>query len=282
MTIDDQDLKLLLRAHAAETLAAEGLRVRIEVAGDPGIDVDARLHAALSRFDDRQQRLETLAAVGQFGAGVTHEVRNVMTGILGFAQVARRKCEGQPAAAAEMLEYIETESLRCLEILTQHLGFTRPSDTERRHFTLAEVVGSVGKLTGHQLNMSRVKLEVDVAADLPRLHGDSGALKQVVLNLVMNAMQALSDDGGCIRLVGRCGPGCVQLTISDNGPGISAELAARIFEPFFTTKPEGEGTGLGLSLSRKIVEDHGGTLTLSSEHESTGAVFTLRLPTGEA
>ena len=280
MAIDDQNLKLLLRAHAAETLAAEGLRLHIDVESEPGIDVEAGLAAALSRFDDRQQRLETLAAVGQFGAGVTHEVRNVMTGILGFAQVARRKCVGQPQAAAEMLEFIETESLRCLEILTQHLGFTRRQDPTRRAFALCDIVASVSRLTGHQLTMNRVKLEVDLAADLPSLHGDSGALKQVILNLVMNAMQALGSDGGRIRMVGRrASDGFVELQIADDGPGVSAEVAARIFEPFFTTKPDGEGTGLGLSLSRKIVEDHGGTLSLTTA--SSGAVFTLLLPAGE-
>ncbi|MDB4970764.1 MAG: integral rane sensor signal transduction histidine kinase [Myxococcales bacterium] len=231
-----------------------------------------------AKKDDAQARMEALAALGQVGAGVTHEVRNVMTGILGFTQVALKRVHAKPEAAAELLELIEKEAQRCVEILTQYLSFTRPRKRERAPLDLSDVVVSVARLMNHQLNMNRVKLEVELAEDVPLVMADAGALKQVVLNLMINAMQALKGSGGRVQVMGRrTSDGGAEVQVRDDGPGVPPEVAAQIFEPFFTTKPDGEGTGMGLAVSRGIIEEHGGTLTLDSA-PGRGAIFSLRLP----
>ena len=228
---------------------------------------------------DGQERMEALAALGQVAAGVTHEVRNVMTGILGFAQVAMRKVDSNPETASELLGLIEKETQRCVDVLTQFLSFTRPSGAAKVPVDVGDVVVSVGKLMQHQLNMNRVKLEMDLAPELPLALADPSALKQVLLNLVINAMHAVGEKGGRVQLRGRRGgDGMLELSVADDGPGVSADVAARIFEPFFTTKPIGKGSGMGLAVSREIIEDHGGTLRLEPQAAGGGVRFTIRLP----
>jgi two-component system NtrC family sensor kinase len=228
---------------------------------------------------NKEKQTESLAALGQVAAGVTHEVRNVMTGILGFAQVARRRLDDKPEAACELLGLIEKETQRCVDILTQFLSFTRPRGAPKVPVDVGEVIVSVGKLTNHQLNMNRVKLEVELEPALPLALADPSALKQVVLNLVLNAMHAVGDKGGHVQLRGRRGgDGMLELSVSDDGPGVAGDVAERIFEPFFTTKPVGQGSGMGLAVSREIVEEHGGTLRLEPPGAGGGAVFMIRLP----
>ena len=234
--------------------------------------------ATEKKKDEAQSHLEALAALGQVGAGVTHEVRNVMTGILGFTQVALKRVQTKPETAAELLELIEKETQRCVEILTQFLSFSRTARREKAAVDLSEVVASVGKLMAHQLNMNRVTLDVDLADDVPRVMADGGALRQVLLNLMLNAMQSLNGLDGRVRVIARrTGDGGAEVQVQDDGPGVPADVAARIFEPFFTTKPDGEGTGMGLSVSRGIVEEHGGTLMLHNGSEG-GATFSFKLP----
>jgi signal transduction histidine kinase len=228
---------------------------------------------------DKKERTESLAALGQVAAGVTHEVRNVMTGILGFAQVAMRKIDAQPEAAGELLLLIEKETQRCVDILTQFLSFTRPVGAPKVPVDVGDVIVSVGRLMHHQLNMNRVKLDVELAPSLPLALADPGALKQVVLNLVINAMHAVGEKGGHVQLSGRRGgDGMLELSVADDGPGVGGDVAERIFEPFFTTKAVGQGSGMGLAVSREIVEEHGGTLRLEPQAAGGGAVFTIRLP----
>ena len=270
----------LLTPQLVEALSAEGLEATVEVKSVRGEDVDERLAAAFARLSGADDRMETLAAVGQVGAGVTHEVRNVMTGILGFAQLARGKAASKPEKTDELLQLIEKESMRCLDILTQYLSFTRPRAPEHAPVDLSQVVAGVDKLVHHHLHLHKVKLHLQLAADLPAVRGDAGALKQVLLNLIMNAMHAMKTTGGTVRIVGaRHADGAAQLHVQDDGPGGPAALAGRSFDPFFSTKPVGEGTGMGLSVSRTIVEQHGGTLSLDGNGAAmSGATFTLYLP----
>ncbi|HEY2747280.1 MAG TPA: HAMP domain-containing sensor histidine kinase [Polyangia bacterium] len=227
---------------------------------------------------ESKERAQVLAALGQVAAGVTHEVRNVMTGVLGFAQVARKRVHSQPDSVAELLALIEAESRRCVDILTRFLGFTRVPAGDAVLVELAEVVDGVCKLMAHQLNLSRVKLEVALGDDVPRVRGDAAALKQVVLNLMLNAMQAHNGADGRVRVEARrSADGGAELLVHDDGPGVPADVAARIFEPFFTTKEVGQGTGMGLAVSRDIVEEHGGTLTLAP-NDGRGATFSVKLP----
>ncbi len=241
----------------------------------------ARSFVHMSRaLRDAQARLvrsEKLAAFGELGAGITHELKNPLTGIVGFAQIAQRKLD-QKEKLQELLKLIEQEGLRCKDILVNFLKFARQQsghDTQR--VDVNDLVKSSAKIVSHQLSLHDVKLELELASHLPQVLMNAGEIQQVLLNLAMNAQQAMPQ-GGKVRFVTREAPGGgVEIAVEDNGPGIPAAIRERIFEPFFTTKAPGEGTGLGLAISFGILRDHFGTLTVESE-EGHGATFFLRLP----
>jgi two-component system, sporulation sensor kinase E len=243
--------------------------------------------------DEDMARLQKLAALGQMGAGITHEVRNVMTGILGFAQVARQRLDEDAKAAPaggradgaaadskeprELVAMIEQEARRCLEILSAFLEMSRPAGALRERVDLPSLARDVARLTAHQLSLHGARLELAIDEAAPPVMGRQGALKQVLLNLTLNAMQAMEPRGGEVRIAVRGEGDQAVVEVSDEGPGIAEQARARLFEAFATTKAAGKGTGLGLFVSRRIVEDHGGTIAAESE-EGRGARFVIRLP----
>ncbi|HUJ59769.1 MAG TPA: ATP-binding protein [Kofleriaceae bacterium] len=222
---------------------------------------------------DPIERLQQLAALGEIGAGVSHETRNLMSAILGFAQVGKRADD--PDSARRYFELIERESMRCLEILERYLQFGRADGGEPVDVDLGRAIQQIANATGHQLAMRRIKLVVALAAQ-PIVHARCDALQQVLLNLVINAMHATPGGGEIAIATARSGE-LVEIAVSDTGCGVPAELRERIFEPFFTTKPSGEGTGLGLALCRRMIEAQGGTIELDPTTAS-GARFVVRLP----
>jgi signal transduction histidine kinase len=246
------------------------------VASDEPVDGVGPLgQSARARFET----LERLASLGQVSAGLTHEVRNVMTGVLGFAQVARTRLVDRPETVPGLLVQIEHEIGRCLDILNHFLGFTRPDAARSEPVALGAIVDAVVRLVRHQLAMSKVRLEVRAAEGLPLVEGNAEALKQVLLNLVQNAVQAMPD-GGTVRITTRAAANRVVLEVNDTGAGVPLPLRHKIFEPFFTTKALGEGSGLGLYICRSIVASHRGELEFVAPSESarSGARFRVSLP----
>jgi signal transduction histidine kinase len=231
----------------------------------------------LSHAQAQLVRSEKLAAFGELGAGITHELKNPLTGIVGFAQIAQRKLD-QKEKLQELLKLIEQEGLRCRDILVNFLKFARQqSGNDTQRLDVNELVRSSARIVLHQLSLHDVKLELELASTLPEVLVNAGEIQQVLLNLAMNAQQAMPQ-GGKVRFITREAPGGgVEIAVQDNGPGIPAAIRERIFEPFFTTKAPGEGTGLGLAISFGILRDHFGSLTVESE-EGQGATFLLRLP----
>jgi two-component system NtrC family sensor kinase len=232
---------------------------------------------ALRNAQARLVRSEKLAAFGQLGAGITHELKNPLTGIVGFAQIAQRKLD-QPAKLEEMLKLIEGEGLRCKDILVNFLKFARQqSGRDTQRVAVNDLVRRSAKIVEHQLSIHDVHLDVELAPELPEVVVNGGEIQQVLLNLALNAQQAMPEGGKVRFATARAPDGRVEISVADNGPGISESISDQIFEPFFTTKPPGEGTGLGLAISFGIVRDHGGTLTVESE-PGKGATFFIRLP----
>jgi signal transduction histidine kinase len=219
---------------------------------------------------DALARLHALAAVGELAAGVAHETRNLLTGILGFAQVAKERT-GEPAFGD--VERIERDALRCLELLDRFLRLSRVTE-ELEPIDIREVVDHVAAATSHTLALKRIALRTAPVGDLPVIHGRRGELQQVLLNLVMNAMHA-TPSGGEISIATSARSGVVEISVVDTGIGIPAELRQRIFEPFFTTRTD--GTGLGLALCCSMIERNGGSLTLDPAH-APGARFVVHLP----
>lgn len=228
----------------------------------------ADIHRQLAQADK-------LASVGRLAAGLAHEINNPLTGVLSYASLLRKRME-HDIPACEDLDVIVRETVRCRGIIRGLLEFARPAAPARKPMDLNDVVRRSVSVVMTQMAMHQVDLSFDLAADLPLVQADANQVEQVVVNLLLNAADAIGPDGGNIRAT-TCGNATsVELQVKDSGRGIPAEDLPRIFEPFFTTKGN-HGTGLGLAVSWGIVEAHGGSLAVKSE-VGDGTCFTLRLP----
>jgi signal transduction histidine kinase len=219
---------------------------------------------------------EKMAAVGTLSAGLAHEVKNPLSAVLGYAQLSKRKLE-QPEVIKQHLDTIENETRRCNEIISNLMQFSRQ---EKGEFTDVTVNGVVEKSVGivdHQLGLNNVHVNMELAPDIPEIIGNPNQLQQVLMNLAINAQQAMAPDGGTVDIVTYCDDEKVYISVSDTGPGISEEVAKKIFEPFYTTKAAGEGTGLGLSVTYGIIQDHKGDIRVERA-DSGGARFVIELP----
>jgi two-component system NtrC family sensor kinase len=217
---------------------------------------------------------EKMSAVGQLAGGVAHEINNPLGGILAFAQLMSR--EERSAEDMENLRLIQDAANRAKRIVESLLRFSRrPREEEKGPVPLPQVVDDALFLLSSQLKEGRT--EVIRRCDPAVAMGNANQLQQIVVNLLVNALQAMNGEGTVTISTGEAGPGRVQLVVSDTGPGVRPEIAKRIFEPFFTTKPEGQGTGLGLSICYQIAEEHGGSIRVESAVER-GANFVLELP----
>jgi signal transduction histidine kinase/CheY-like chemotaxis protein len=260
---------------------------------------NARLFADNTRlYEEARQRLRELqdtqaqllqagklSAVGQLVSGVAHELNNPLSVVIGYGQLLLSR--GVPDDARRPIEAIVAQGARMAKIIQSLLLFSRQRKPERRPVDLGDVVRQILTLRETQLVVSGIRVETDFAVDVARAEGDSHQLQQVVLNLILNAEQAILGSGVGGRRTGdhirittsarRLGDATwVIMQVADNGPGIAPAVLPRVFEPFFTTKKVGDGAGLGLSVSYGIVEQHGGRLSVESEPGRT--VFTLELP----
>ena len=216
-----------------------------------------------------------LAAVGELAAGVAHELNNPLTSVLGYAEWLLSH-QAVDTSLAHDLEIIAREARRARDIVRNLLDFARQTEPQRLPADVGQIVHQTLDLIRQHLEKSGVVIEEDWAPDIGPVALDSGQMKQVFLNLITNAAQAMPK-GGRLRLrTARLGDE-VAISVSDTGRGIPPELQARIFDPFFTTKPTGQGTGLGLSISLGIVEKHGGRVSVESQ-VGQGSTFTVWLP----
>lgn len=228
---------------------------------------------------EEQLRLsEKMAAVGLLAAGVAHEVNTPLTGISSFTQMLLEQAD--PAdPKTQLLEKIERQTFRAAKIVNSLLNLARPSGGESAPVDINLVINDVLSLLEHQFRSSRIQVRRDFAAARP-IMGYEYKLQQVFLNLFLNARDAMPK-GGWLSVSTRTGADGVTVEVGDTGAGIPTEHIARIYDPFFTTKAEGAGTGLGLSVTYGIVQEHGGTLTCESA-VGQGTRFTLVLPASEA
>jgi two-component system NtrC family sensor kinase len=220
---------------------------------------------------------EKMSAVGQLAGGVAHEINSPLGGILAFAQLMSR--EERSAADRENLRLIQDAAVRAKGIVESLLRFSRrPREEERGPVDLARVVDDALFLLQSSFKDGRFEVVRDFRGAIAL--GNPNQLQQIVVNLVVNALQAMGDHGCLTVQTGPAAPGRVRLSVADTGPGIAPEIAGRIFEPFFTTKPEGQGTGLGLSICYQIAEEHGGSIRLEAGAER-GARFVVELPAAQ-
>jgi len=231
----------------------------------------------LRSAQQRMLRTEKMAAIGQMAAGVAHEINNPLTGVITFAHLLRRKVPGE-SQEADDLDTIIAEAQRCSKIARDLLDFARPRELVRSRVDIAAIIERTLAVVEHQPLFHNITVNRRYAPDLPALSVDQDRIEQVFLNLVMNAAEAMEGGGTLSIATSReTEGGAIRITFEDTGPGMDAEIQKRIFDPFFSTKEVGAGTGLGLSVSYRVVEDHGGRILLDSE-PGKGARFTVILP----
>jgi signal transduction histidine kinase len=224
---------------------------------------------------------EKMAAFGQLGAGIAHEIKNPLAGIIGLAQLLLRKVEKE-GPLYENLVMIEKEARRSKTITENLLRFARQEKMEFTRIDLNAVATESAAIVDHQLGINQVRLHKELAPHLPQIVGNANQLQQVLMNLMINAQQAMEGSPGSVTLSTRLlNAGEIELRITDTGPGIPPDIQAKLFEPFFTTKPAGKGTGLGLSVSYGIIKDHKGNVRVEST-VGKGSAFVITLPAAPA
>ena len=222
--------------------------------------------------------LEKMAAIGRLVSGVAHELNNPLAGIFGYAQLLSRG-ELDPSIR-RMVDVVLNQAERAGKIVQNFLTLAAKTEPKRTAFDLNQTIRNVAQLREYQANVENIIITTDLSKDLPYVWGDPHRLEQVVLNLVVNAEDAIGDSPqrpGSVHLKTFVQNGRIHLTVTDNGSGIHARDMARIFDPFFTTKDRQRGLGLGLSICSEIVEEHGGELYAWSTYGS-GSTFTMELP----
>ena len=236
----------------------------------------------LNRAHDQMLRVEKMASIGKLAAIVAHEINNPLAGILTYAKLLKkqfaRENDKKYDEAIASLDLIESESRRCGEIIRNLLNFARATSMNHEPADLNAVIGRCVRLVQHQLELQNIQLHLELAQTLPAVRCDPGQIEQVILALVMNAVGAMPK-GGNLSLRSRKADAApqVQIEVQDDGAGIPLELMSQMFEPFFTTKERGHGLGLGLAISRMIVERHQGRIDVESEL-GRGTRFTITLP----
>lgn len=247
--------------------------------------INNMLDAFAKREDDLKEstqvqlsRSEKLASIGRLAAGVAHEVNNPLTGVMTFAHLLKDKNHMTEEDKAD-LDIIIRETLRVREITRGLLDFSRQSPSNREMLDLNTIVEQVKLLVHGQKDFKRIKFTCHLDGNLNKIVGDKNQIQQVLLNLILNALESMVEKGqeGLLTVVTNNRDDDIELKISDTGVGIKKDNLDKIFEPFYTTKPVGTGTGLGLSVVYGNIKKHSGRITVDSE-ENIGTTFTICFP----
>jgi PAS domain S-box-containing protein len=252
-----------------------------ELIGTLGIGKD---FTEFKRIERQLQQSEKLATVGELAAGIAHEVGTPLNVILGTAEYLMMEMEGDDPKIEE-LKIIISQAEHITKLIHQLLNFSRYNKPEFKSIDINSLVRDVLKLTDLQIAKEKIKVFTDLQSDVPSIIGDDNQLQQVFINIIVNAVHAMPQ-GGTLTIASRLdisessdphSNGFVEISISDTGFGIPSKDIPKIFDPFFTTKDIDKGTGLGLTVSHRIVEDHGGTIDVESK-VNEGTRFTVKLP----
>lgn len=252
------------------------------VAGQLGIAMDnMQLYESLrSAYDQLKEaqvhavRSEKLSALSRIVSGVTHELNNPLTAILGYCEVLVN--DGVREEALPVVGRLGDQARRCSSIVKELAAFAEPEEMFVAAVDIDEVLSSALEAAEHCRDQ-HTEVIWRLREPLPQTTGDAQALRQALTNVIVNAYQAMEGRDGALTIETRTDNGDILLVVSDTGPGISNDILPRIFDPFYTTKGVGQGTGLGLSVSHGIVREHGGELTADNRPDG-GAIFRMRLP----
>jgi len=269
---------------ATETVASGDLSHRIDVKRNDELgQLQQSFNLMTGRLAETQNQLyqsNKLASVGRLTAGIAHEINNPLTGILTYSSLLQKSRSEDSELQAD-LSTIVRETKRCREIVKGLLDFSRQVPPQKTVVDFNNVVDRALDIVDHELEVNHIQVTKNLADDLPPLRVDPNQLEQVLLNLLVNAADAIGPAGGEIYITTELQDvddrRQVELKISDSGCGIPAGDIDKIFDPFFTTKGEKKGTGLGLAVVWGIIDEHGGSISVQSKPEH-GATFTILLP----
>jgi signal transduction histidine kinase/ActR/RegA family two-component response regulator len=241
------------------------------------------LEATVRERTEQLLQSEKVATMGSLLAGVAHELNNPLAVVMGQTHMLMEV--STDASVLQRAEKINTAAGRCVRVVRNFLALARKRPPERTEVVLNQVIKDALELLAYECRSDGIEVTTVLADDLPPLFADAHQLHQVIVNLMTNAHHAMRKMEGVKRISIRSRvdtrSGRIQVEIADTGPGIPVEIQEKVFEPFFTTKPTGQGTGLGLSLCRNIVGQHGGTLSLTSA-PGRGTTFLIDLPSSRA
>jgi len=236
----------------------------------------------LKQAHQHMLQVEKMAAIGKMAAVVAHEINNPLSGILTYSRVVKRWIQNNFSSApreTEMvgsLDLIASESKRCGELVKSLLSFSRVTPTNLEWCDFNQVIDRCMRLVQHKMDMATIQLNLSLGEELPQVRCDPNQIEQVVLAMVINAIDAMPQGGNLSITTRSDSASIVEFIIRDNGAGISQEHLGHIFEPFYTTKESG-GSGLGLAISQNIVERHGGSIAVESR-VGQGTTFKILLP----
>ncbi|NIM61087.1 MAG: sensor histidine kinase [Acidobacteria bacterium] len=233
----------------------------------------AEANAQLRSTFQRMRLIDRLSALGALSAGIAHEIRNPLGGVSGAVEILDSMTDREDERH-EFVGIVKKEIARISTIVSRQLDLVRTNPSERAPCDVTHVVESVVGLVRNQAEKQGVVVEIRTAHDLPTIEADEQGLRQAVLNLLINGIQAMPGHG-TITISTRKTKDHVSIIVDDEGPGLSPEALEHVFDPFYTTKAE--GTGLGLSIAFQIVDQHGGDLK-AENRDGGGARFTLELP----
>ncbi len=263
-----------------------------EVTATPIEDPSEQTRALLFLRDVTDKRLqelhllqaEKMSSIGMLAAGVAHEINNPLTSVAGYAEALMRRLRDEPGLAADprlevFSKYLDTiirESYRCKGIIDNLLSFSRKSDGAVARVDLNRILGEVLELVRHGARYENIEIEEELHPGLPPVNGDPSSLRQVFMNLTMNAIQAI-EGSGVVNISTSHSGSTVMARIKDTGTGIPPDVIDQIWQPFYTTKTVGQGLGLGLALTYNIVQKHHGEIQVESQ-PGKGSQFTVKLP----
>ena len=234
-----------------------------------------RKEARIRSFDDELIKANKLSALGEMASSIAHEIKNPLIAIQGFAKRIEKTTD--PVKIEEHAKLIDNEAARLSAVLAKLLDFSRMNGPKTEPVNANDVVDDTILFMEHHLTrFKRVSVALDKGTELPDIEIDRIHIQQALVNIIMNAAQAMPE-GGVITIGTASADGTVSISVSDQGTGIKEEDLEKIFEPFFSTKGKGEGTGLGLSLTRRLVEANNGRIEVKSS-PGKGSTFTLFLP----
>jgi len=264
-TAEKTDMTELLTAQAAISLENARLLEQTRLA-----------YIKLQENQEHMLQMEKLSALGTLVGGVAHEINNPLMGVMNFVEFAAGRSTDEKSK--EILDQALQQIHRIKKIVSNMLVFVHTRSTPSGNCKLAEIIKQTLLLLEGELTKDRIAVEVDAADDLPAIRCSADSLQQILVNLILNARDALADIlQPQIKIIVRPIEGMLELSVIDNGPGIPQDVQPKIFDPFFTTKPPGKGTGLGLSVIRRLVQDVGGNIQVESLY-GHGCCVRLRLP----